>query len=291
MKGIIMAGGRGTRLYPMTKVISKQLLNIYDKPLIYYPLSTLLFANIKDILIITTEEDLPSYKKLLGDGSRLNIKLSYKTQEKPNGIAEAFLLAEDFIGDDKVCLILGDNMFFGDSFPKILKNAQDFQEGAIIFAYPIANPEDFGVVEFNDSGKVLSIEEKPVKPKSNFAIPGLYFYDNDVVKIAKGLKKSARGELEITDVNKEYLNKDKLNVIKFSRGFTWLDTGTPENILKASEFVYTIQKRQGLYISCIEEIAWRQGFISSEQLLEIGKELSMTEYGKYMMALVNEENV
>jgi len=288
MKGIILAGGKGTRMYPMTKIVSKQLLNIYDKPLIYYPLSTLLLAGIRDILIITTEEALPSFQTLLGDGSKLNININYKIQEQPNGIGEAFIIGEEFIGDDKVCLVLGDNLFYGGNFVNVLDKAKELKEGAMIFAYPIAKPENFGVVEFDSNGKVIAIEEKPKNPKSNYAVPGLYFYDNDVIGIARNLKKSARGEYEITDINLEYLRREKLNVIPLSRGMAWLDTGTPENILKASEFVYTIQERQGLYISCIEEIAWRKGFINDEQLRQLGREFEMTEYGKYILSLVGE---
>ncbi|MBQ7668267.1 MAG: glucose-1-phosphate thymidylyltransferase RfbA [Clostridia bacterium] len=288
MKGIILAGGKGTRLYPMTQVVSKQLLNVYDKPLIYYPLSTLLLADIKDILIITTSTDVDNYKKLFGNGENLGIKMSYKVQDEPNGIAEAFVIGEDFIGDDNVCLILGDNVFYGGDFVNILQEAKNIKEGGIIFAYPVANPESFGVVEFDETGKAISIEEKPKIPKSKFAVPGLYFYDNEVINIAKNLKKSARGEYEITDVNLEYLRQGKLNVKQLSRGLAWLDTGTPESILKASEFVYTIQARQGQYISCIEEIAWRRGFIDNKKLIEIGNKLKMTDYGKYILSLVGE---
>ena len=290
MKGIILAGGKGTRMYPMTQVVSKHLLNIYDKPLIYYPLSVLMLADIKDILLITTADDLLFYQKLLGDGSKLGINISYKIQNEPNGIAEAFVIGEDFIGDDKVCLILGDNIFYGGNLDNMLNNVKNFNEGAIIFAYPIAKPENFGVIEVDKEGNVISIEEKPKNPKTNLAVPGLYFYDNNVIEIAKSLKKSQRGEYEITDVNLEYLRQGKLKAVNLSRGLAWLDTGTPENILKASEFVYTIQQRQGLYISCIEEIAWRRGFINSEQLKILGNELVNTEYGKYILSLVGDES-
>lgn len=288
MKGIILAGGKGTRLYPMTKIVSKHLLNIYDKPLIYYPLSVLMLADIRDILIITTPDDLKYYQKLLGDGSKLNINISYKIQIEPHGIAEAFVIGEEFIGDDKVCLILGDNIFYGGNLVNMLNDVKNFEDGSVIFAYPIAKPENFGVIEFDNEGNVISIEEKPKNPKSNFAVPGLYFYDNNVVEIAKKIQKSQRGEYEITDVNLEYLRRGKLKALNLSRGLAWLDTGTPENILKASEFVYTIQERQGLYISCIEEIAWRKGFINDEQLAKLGKELNTTSYGKYILSLVGE---
>jgi len=289
MKGIVLAGGKGTRLYPMTKVISKQLLPIYDKPLIYYPLSVLMLAGIRDILIISTPEDIPLYKRLLGDGSNLGIRLSYKIQDEPRGIADAFIVGEDFIGDSKVCLILGDNVFYGQDLTRILNNAKSIDDGAVIFGYPVKDASSFGVVEFNENRKVVSIEEKPAKPKSNYAIPGLYFYDNKVVGIAKNVKPSARGEVEITSVNNEYLKQGKLNVILLGRGMAWLDTGTPEGLLKAAEYIEAIQSRQGFYIACLEEIAWRRGFINDEQLKEIGSKLSMTDYGKYILSLLNDK--
>lgn len=285
MKGIILAGGKGTRLYPSTKVISKQLLPIYDKPLIYYPLSILLLAGIRDILIISTPHDTPNYQELLGDGKVLGVNFTYKVQHEPKGLAEAFILGEDFIGDDRVCLILGDNVFFGQDFSQILKKVQMDLNGATIFGYPVNNPKEFGVVEFDATGRAISLEEKPKEPKSNYAIPGLYFYDNSVVEIAKRVKPSERGEIEITEVNNEYLKSGTLNVQLLGRGMAWLDTGSPKGMLKASEFVETIQSRQGFYIACIEEIAWRKGFISTENLFAIGSELSVTDYGKYLLAL------
>lgn len=288
MKGIILAGGRGTRLYPMTKAVSKQLLPIYDKPMIYYPLSSLMLAGIKDILIISTPEDTPVYRRLLGDGSRVGISISYAVQEEPKGLAQAFIIGEDFIGDDSVCLILGDNIFYGKDFTKILINAKKSLDGAVIFGYYVKNPTSFGVVEFDEKRNVISIEEKPKKPKSNYAVPGLYFYNNDVVQIAKSIKPSARGELEITAVNNEYLNKGKLHVQLMQRGMAWLDTGTPAAMIKASEFVQTVQEMQGVYVSCIEEIAWRRGFINNRQLKAIGEELHMTDYGKYLLSLLEE---
>lgn len=289
MKGIILAGGKGTRLYPMTKVISKQLLPIYDKPMIYYPLSTLLLASICEILIISTPEDLPNYERLLGDGSRLGIKLSYKVQEQPRGLADAFILGEEFIGDDSVCLILGDNVFYGQDMTKTLRAAQENLNGATIFGYPVQNPSAFGVVEFDKDNRVVSIEEKPEHPKSHYAVPGLYFYDNRVVEIAKNVKPSARGEIEITSINNAYLEMGQLNVQLLGRGMAWLDTGTPKGILKAEQFVEVVQSRQGFYISCIEEIAWRRGFISTEQLQKLGEELKMTDYGQYLLSLVQED--
>lgn len=289
MKGIILAGGKGTRLYPMTKVISKQLLPIYDKPLIYYPLSILLLGGIKDILIISTPEDTPMYEKLLGDGSNIGISLSYKVQETPRGLADAFILGEEFIGDDSVCLILGDNVFYGQNMTRVLRSAMERKTGATVFGYPVKNPRAFGVVEFDKSGKVLSIEEKPEDPKSNYAVPGLYFYDNRVIEIAKNVKPSARGEIEITAVNNAYLEMGELNVTLLGRGMAWLDTGTPEGMLKAAEFVEAVQDRQGFYISCIEEIAWRRGFINTEKLMEIGESLKMTDYGQYLIGLAKEE--
>ncbi len=288
MKGIILAGGRGTRLYPMTKVTSKQLLPIYDKPMIYYPLSALLLAGIKEILIISTPEDTPVYEELLGDGSKLGISISYKIQAEPKGLAEAFIIGEDFIGSDNVCLILGDNIFYGKDFTRVLKSAKDKLNGAVIFGYPVKNPTAFGVVEFDGNNKVVSIEEKPKHPKSGYAVPGLYFYNNDVIEIAKSVKPSARGEVEITAVNNEYLKRGTLDVQLMQRGMAWLDTGTPSGMLKASEFVQTVQEMQGFYISCLEEIAWRRGFINDNQLKKLGSELKMTDYGKYLLSLVEE---
>jgi len=289
MKGIILAGGKGTRLYPMTKVVSKQLLPIYDKPLIYYPLSILMLGGIREILIISTPEDTPAYETLLGDGKQIGISLSYKVQETPRGLADAFILGEEFIGDDSVCLILGDNVFYGQDMTRVLRRAMEKNTGATIFGYPVKDPRSFGVVEFNKEHKVVSIEEKPEHPKSNYAVPGLYFYDNRVVEIAKNVKPSARGEIEITAVNNAYREMNELNVILMGRGMAWLDTGTPDGMLKASMFVEAIQDRQGFYVSCIEEIAWRRGFISAEQLKEIGESLKMTDYGQYLISLVKED--
>jgi len=288
MKGIILAGGKGTRLFPMTKAVSKQLLPIYDKPLIYYPLSVLMLASIQEILIISTPEDTPVYKKLLGDGSELGLTLKYQVQEAPRGLADAFILGESFIGDDSVCLILGDNVFYGQDFTKVLNQVKTRTKGATIFGYPVNNPRAFGVVAFDDQKKVVSIEEKPQNPKSKYAVPGLYFYDNRVIDIAKQVKPSARGEIEITSVNNAYLEMGELHVELLGRGMAWLDTGNPEGMLKAAEYVEAVQSRQGFYISCIEEIAWRRGFISTEQLTKIGESLKMTEYGQYILSLVND---
>lgn len=289
MKGIILAGGKGTRLYPMTKAVSKQLLPIYDKPLIYYPLSVLMLASIKDILVISTPVDINDYKTLLEDGSKFGLHIEYAVQKEPKGLAEAFFIGEKFIGNDSVCLILGDNVFYGPNLTDLLKDSIAKKDGAVIFGYPVKDASSFGVVEFDDSGKVISLEEKPKQPKSNYAVPGLYFYDNEVVNIAKSIKPSERGELEITSINNEYLNRGKLFVTLMGRGMTWLDTGTPYGMLQASEFVQTIQERQGFYISCIEEIAWRRGFISTEQLFKLGKELEKTEYGKYLISLAEDD--
>ena len=288
MKGIILAGGKGTRLYPMTKTVSKQLLPIYDKPLIYYPLSTLLLAGIKDILIISTPEDTPMYEKLLGTGEQIGVSISYKVQDTPRGLADAFILGEEFIGDDSVCLVLGDNVFYGQNFTKTLRDAMEKNNGATIFGYPVSDPRAFGVVEFDENFNVVSIEEKPEVPKSKYAVPGLYFYDNSVIEIAKNVKPSARGEIEITAVNNEYLKRGNLKVKLFNRGMAWLDTGSPAGMLQASQFVQTVQNVQGMYISCIEEIAYRRGFITKEQLKAIGEELKMTDYGKYILEIANE---
>lgn len=285
MKGIILAGGRGTRLYPITKSVSKQLLPIYDKPLIYYPLSVLLLAGINEILVISTPNDIENYKTLLGDGKKIGIQFEYVIQEKPRGLADAFILGESFIGEDRVCLILGDNVFYG-GISAAIERALQISEGAVIFGYPVINPKDFGVVDFDKNRKVLSIEEKPEKPKSQYAVPGLYFYDNSVVQIAKSIEPSERGELEITAINNEYLKNNKLHCEVMGRGIAWLDTGTPQGLLQASQFVETVQNRQGLYIACIEEVAWRKGFINDEQLFKVGDELKVTEYGQYILSLL-----
>ena len=286
MKGIILAGGTGSRLYPSTISVSKQLIPIYDKPMIYYPLSVLLMAGIKDILLITNTECVEQYKKLLGDGSKIGINIEYKAQEKPRGIAEAFTLGEDFIGDDEVCLILGDNIFYGQGFQDCIDMAIAKKGKARIFGYPVTNPKSFGVVEFDENNKVLSIEEKPENPKSNYAVPGLYFYDSSVVEKAKTVKPSDRGELEISTINSMYLEEGNLDVVLLGRGLAWLDTGTPRGLLQASDFVSIVQERQGLYIACIEEIAWRNGWINDEQLRSLGENLKKTDYGKYLLNLL-----
>ena len=289
-KGIILAGGSGTRLYPITMGTSKQLLPIYDKPMIYYPLSVLMLAGINDILIISTPEDLPNFEKLLGDGKEIGIKLSYKVQPSPDGLAQAFILGEEFIGDDDVCLILGDNIYYGQGFSEKLKRASEQQVGATVFGYYVNDPERFGVVEFDNSGKALSIEEKPEKPKSNYAVTGLYFYDNQVVEIAKNIKPSHRGELEITDVNNVYLQQGGLNVELLGRGFAWLDTGTHDSLIEASQFVQTIEHRQGLKVACLEEIAFNNGWITVDELKERGEFFKKTGYGQYLLKLYQEKS-
>ncbi|NYT21600.1 MAG: glucose-1-phosphate thymidylyltransferase RfbA [Methanomicrobiales archaeon] len=285
MKGIILAGGFGTRLYPITKAVSKHLLPVYDKPLIYYPLSVLMLAGIRDILIISTPRDIPLYQELLGDGQQIGMQFTYAPQEKPGGLAEAFLIGEEFIGKGPVALILGDNIFYGQHFSGLLRDAANSPQGATIFGYYVRDPKAYGVVEIGLNGEVLSIEEKPEKPRSNFAVPGLYFYDNDVIRIAKSIKPSQRGELEITDVNREYLKRGKLRAILFGRGMAWLDAGTHHSLLEASNFIEAIQKRQGLYIACIEEIAFEMGYIDRDQLLRLSSELNNTEYGRYLQDL------
>ena len=286
MKGIILAGGKGTRLYPLTISISKQILPVYDKPMIYYPLSVLMLANIREILIISTERDLPIFKELLKDGSELGLKLEYKVQEKPNGLAEAFIIGEEFIGDDNVALILGDNIFYGSGFTGLVEEAAKLENGAIVFGYPVKDPRAYGVVEFDENGKAISLEEKPVNPKSNYAIPGLYFYDNTVVEKAKKVKPSARGEIEITTVNEMYLSENKLNVKNLGRGIIWFDTGTHEALLEASNYIEAIQKRQGLYIACLEEIAYKKGWVNEKEIEKKIEKEKKNEYQKYLSLLI-----
>ncbi|MBO4862779.1 MAG: glucose-1-phosphate thymidylyltransferase RfbA [Eubacterium sp.] len=287
MKGIILAGGSGTRLYPLTKAVSKQIMPVYDKPMIYYPLSTLMLAGIRDVLIISTPRDITVFEELFGDGSQLGMSFTYAVQETPRGLADAFIIGEEFIGSDNVALVLGDNIFYGQSFSKVLKAAAERKEGATIFGYYVKDPREYGVVEFDENGKALSIEEKPEHPKSNYAVPGLYFYDNDVVEIAKNVKPSARGEIEITSINNEYLRRGTLMVETLGRGFAWLDTGNHDMLLDAADFVAAFQKRQGMYISCIEEIAYRRGFIDKNQLLKLAEPLLKTHYGQYLVDVAN----
>ncbi len=289
IKGIVLAGGKGSRLYPTTRTVSKQLLPIYDKPLIYYPLSVLMLAGIREILVISTPNDTPLYERLLGDGNQFGITLQYKIQEHPRGLADAFIIGKDFIADDHVCLILGDNLFYGQDLTSVLNKATTLDKGALIFGYPVKDARSFGVVEFDQNHKVLSIEEKPANPKSNYAVPGLYFYDNRVVEIAHKISPSVRCELEITAVNKEYLAMNELSVILLGRGMAWLDTGSPAGMLKAAEYVEVIQSRQGFYIACLEEIAWRLGFIDAYQLKAVGEELKMSDYGQYILSLLDDQ--
>ncbi len=289
MKGIILAGGSGTRLYPITKAISKQIIPVYDKPMIYYPLSVLMLASIREILIISTPEDIGLYEKLLGDGNQLGIQLEYAIQPSPDGLAQAFIIGEKFIGNDNVCMVLGDNIFYGYNFSSVLTEAANLKDGAVVFGYYVNDPERYGVAEFDQNGKVLSIEEKPAKPKSNYAVTGLYFYSNDVVEKAKNLKPSARGELEITDLNRLYLEENRLNVKLLGRGFAWLDTGTHDSLLQASNFIATIEQRQGLKVSCIEEIAYKKGYINREQLLKLAEQLKKNQYGEYLIKLANNQ--
>ncbi|SHJ69379.1 glucose-1-phosphate thymidylyltransferase [Tangfeifania diversioriginum] len=289
MKGIILAGGAGTRLYPITQSISKQIIPVYDKPMIYYPLSVLMLAGIREILIISTPSDISLYENLLGNGKQLGLEISYKIQPSPDGLAQAFILGEEFIGDDNVCMILGDNIFYGYNFRSILEDAARLEDGATVFGYYVNDPERYGVVDFDQNGKVISIEEKPKQPKSSYAVTGLYFYSNDVVQKAKSLKPSARGELEITDLNRIYLEENKLNVKLLGRGFAWLDTGTHDSLLQASNFIATIEQRQGLKVSCIEEIAYKKGFINKEQLLELAQPLSKNQYGEYLLRLAEKQ--